>query len=175
MRREILIHFSALVVWASKQSCEAASLKKTISRTFAAAVGVEQESFVNWKAWRESLFPNRSTFLCQSVLLQKCCRWKPMPSLGLLYSVFNQSLVFRLVGWSRRSCLNRRMHFQTLEILVFLDYHQDNVSLILCGFSSPKKLFPSNINLVTNQKCGYFLLRLGKFWQVCIMCVKFAG
>ena len=51
-----MIHFSALVVWASKQSCEAASLKKTISRTFAAAVGVEQESFVNWKAWRESLF-----------------------------------------------------------------------------------------------------------------------
>ena len=53
MRRKILIQFSAQVVWARKQSCEAASLKKTISRTFAAAVGVEQESFVNWKAWRE--------------------------------------------------------------------------------------------------------------------------
>ena len=66
-----MIHFSALVVWASKQSCEAASLKKTISRAFAAAVGVEQESFVNWKAWRESLFTNRSTFLCQSVFPSK--------------------------------------------------------------------------------------------------------
>ena len=88
MRREILIHFSALVVWASKQSCEAASLKKTISRTFAAAVGVEQESFVNWKAWRESLFPNRSTFLCQC-FPSKCCRWKPMPSVYSTRSSIN--------------------------------------------------------------------------------------
>ena len=31
------------------------------------------------------------------------------------------------------------MHFQTLEILVFLDDHHDNVSLILCGFSSLKE------------------------------------
>ena len=173
MRRKILIQFSAQVVWASKQSCEAASLKKTISRTFAAAVGVEQESFVNWKAWRETLFqtvPLSSARVFTSKMLSL-----ETYALGLLYSVFNQSLVFRLVGWSRWSCLNRRMHFKTLEILVFLDDHQDNVSLILCGFSSPKKLFPSNINLVTSQKCGYFLLRLGKFWQVCIMCVKFAG
>ena len=88
MRRKILIQFSAQVVWASKQSCEAASLKKTISRTFAAAVGVEQESFVNWKAWRESLFqtlPLSST----SVFLQKCCRWKPMPSVYSTRSSIN--------------------------------------------------------------------------------------
>ena len=38
-------------------------------------------------------------------------------ALGLLHSVFNQSLVFRLVGWSRWSCLNRWMHLKTLEIL----------------------------------------------------------
>ena len=84
MRRKILIQFSAQVVWARKQSCEAASLKKTISRTFAAAVGVEQESFVNWKAWRESLFSNRSTFLCQSVFLQNVVVGNQCPRSTLL-------------------------------------------------------------------------------------------
>ena len=120
MRRKILIQFSAQVVWARKQSCEAASLKKTISRAFAAAVGVEQESFVNWKAWRESLFqtvPLSSARVFSSKMLSL-----ETNALGLLYSVFNQSLVFRLVGWSRWSCLNRRMHFKTLEILLFLHH-----------------------------------------------------
>ena len=117
MRRKILIQFSAQVVWARKQSCEAASLKKTISRTFAAAVGVEQESFVNWKAWRESLFqtvPLSSARVFSFKMLSL-----ETNALGLLYSVFNQSLVFRLVGWSRWSCLNRRMHLKTLEICNF--------------------------------------------------------
>ena len=88
MRRKILIQFSAQVVWARKQSCEAASLKKTISRTFAAAVGVEQESFVNWKAWRESLFQT-VPLSSASVFLRKCCRWKPMPSVYSTRSSIN--------------------------------------------------------------------------------------
>ena len=88
MRRKILIQFNAQVVWARKQSCEAASLKKTISRTFAAAVGVEQESFVNWKAWRESLFQT-VPLSSASVFLQKCCRWKPMPSVYSTRSSIN--------------------------------------------------------------------------------------
>ena len=89
MRRKILIQFNAPVVWASKQSSEAASLKKTISRTFAAAVGVEQESFVNWKAWKESLFQtvplSSARFFFKNVVVGNQC---PRSTLLGLQSIF---------------------------------------------------------------------------------------
>ena len=126
-----MIHFSALVVWASKQSCEAASLKKTISRTFAAAVGVEQESFVNWKAWRESLFTNRSTFLCQcfsSKMLSLETNALPRSALLGLQSIFGFQ-ARRLESVELSQPTNAFKDFGDFGIFISID-HQDNVSLI---------------------------------------------
>ena len=94
-------------------------MKKTISRAFAAAVGVEQESFVNWKAWRETLFQtvplsSARVFFFKNVVVGNQC---PRSTLLGLQSIFGFQ-ARRLESVELSQPTNAFSDFEDLDIFI---------------------------------------------------------